>query len=1029
MRKRIRKFDVSPSAWLCEPLERRCLLSATLNTLATFMVYGTYPKAPLVADSSGNLYGTTEDIGPYGEPYGSGTLFEITAGNHHLIELVEFDRKGNSPGTSGGVIADSSGNLFGVTNVGGTNYDGRIYEYSLATHKYITLINFGGSTGLSYPQYGLVMDHDGNLYGTNGGVIFELSAATHSITTLATFNETIGIGVNALMLGNDGNIYGTTAIGGANGDGTIFELSLIGNTFSTMVNFDGTDGNSASGPLIADSAGNLYGVTEEGGTNNLGTAFKVSATDHSLTTLANFDGENNGSYPIGGLTIDSNGNLYGTTESGGAHGDGTIFEISAVDQTLMTLATFNGSNGANPLAGLLLDNHGNLYGTTWRGGANGEGTAFELSAANHTLTTIATFGGNSGDTPEGTLTSDGKGGLLGTTDYGGTNSFGSIFEISPGNDVPITLASFNGTNGQEPIGGLVTDNNGNFFGTTYSGGGNNDGTIFEYSTATDTLTTLVNFNGDNGKSPMAGLTIGSDGNLYGTTAAGGANDDGTVFEFSAIDHRLTTLVSFDGSNGQGPYASVIADSSGNLYGTTAWGGANNDGTVFELSAADHTLSTLASFNYTDGSNPFCSLLFDNSGDLFGTASGGGANGDGTVFEISTADHTLSTLASFNGANGQTPYAGLVADGYGNLYGTTVDGGANNDGTVFELSAADNSLTTLISFNGDNGANPYAPLITDENGNLYGTAESGGYGNGTVFEVTGAIPYAGVANRQLSINGRLAAGIINLSQADGTITLSSPAGDESFDAGSINSILISGADGSVTLKINTPVSVPLAFNGTLAALSLGPNAAATLASGVGTLTVNSLSVGTGATLDIGNGDLVVNYTGASPAANIAAMIAPGYNNGQWDGAGIISSAAAADSSHTTGVGYFDNGSTIEIGRTWYGDANVSGSIDADDFALMMLGQMQHGARWQDGDFSFHNEVNADDWMKFVYGLAASRGQQLPGDASTAALLRDSSSNADTGHPLANRTSAAPFARIPIRLDDDLSDLLVSPRIIF
>jgi len=130
---------------------------------------------------------------------------------------------------------------------------------------------------------------------------------------------------------------------------------------------------------------------------------------------------------------------------------------------------------------------------------------------------------------------------------------------------------------------------------------------------------------------------------------------------------------------------MIADSSGNLYGTTSGGGANSDGTVFEVAAGTHTLSTLVTFNGTNGEEPYASLIADANGNLYGTTSGGGANSGGTVFEIAAGTHTLSTLTSFNGTNGQQPYASLIADASGNLYGTTNTGGANDDGTVFELS--------------------------------------------------------------------------------------------------------------------------------------------------------------------------------------------------------------------------------------------------------------------------------------------------------------------------------------------------------
>ncbi len=286
------------------------------------------------------------------------------------------------------------------------------------------------------------------------------------------------------------------------------------------------------------------------------------------------------------------------------------------------------------------------------------------------------------------------------------------------------------------------------------------------------LTTLAKFNGANGSYPYAGLIADASGNLFGTTYDGGANNAGTVFELAAVTHSLSTLVTFNFTNGglsrcwpdrrcqrqplrhdgrrrgeqpghsvragcrhtrpqhaghvqwrerRDPEAGLIADASGNLFGTTYKGGVNGNGTVYEVAAGTHELSTLASFNSTNGAYPQAGLLSDASGNLYGTTYQGGAFNVGTVFEVANdVNHTLSTLATFNGLNGANPYAGLMADASGNLYGTTVGGGANNRGTVFEVAAGSSSITTLATFNGVNGQFPQAGLLADAGGNMFGT---------------------------------------------------------------------------------------------------------------------------------------------------------------------------------------------------------------------------------------------------------------------------------------------------------------------
>ena len=242
------------------------------------------------------------------------------------------------------------------------------------------------------------------------------------------------------------------------------------------------------------------------------------------------------------------------------------------------------------------------------------------------------------------------------------------------------------------------------------------------------LTTLVNFNGANGGEPLAGLIADAHGDLFSTTAVGGSYSDGTVFEIAKTAHGYasipTTLVNFNVANGALPTAGLIADAHGDLFGTTALGGANittseplGFGTVFEIAKTAHgyasTPTTLVSFNGDDGAEPFGSLIADAHGNLFGTTSEGGANGEGTVFEIAKTAHgyasTPTTLVSFNGTNGAQPLAGLIADAHGDLFGTTLGGANNGEGTVFEIAKTAHGYastpTTLVNFNGTNGANP------------------------------------------------------------------------------------------------------------------------------------------------------------------------------------------------------------------------------------------------------------------------------------------------------------------------------------
>jgi len=379
---------------------------------------------------------------------------------------------------------------------------------------------------------------------------------------------------------------------------------------------------------------------------------------------------------------------------------------------LSVLANFERVTGAGPEAGLIQDSNGNLYGTTTSGGAYGGGVVFQLAppASGETLwtkTTITRFGG--------------------------------------------------GKNGSSPRAGLIMDAVGNFYGTTSGGGLYGKGTVFQLTPPSSgstvwTRKTLANFKGPNGAHPEAGLILTSAGFLYGTTYSGGTSDYGTVFRLIPPDPGKTawildTVVQFNGANGMYPHAGLIDDADGNMYGTTRGGGKYPYGTVYRLTSGE-AHEVLYNFNWTNGAHPMGELTLDTAGNLYGTTSeGGGVWGSyvyGTVFQLSppTPDKTAWTrkaLFTFNNkmisSNGRFPESGLVFDNFGNLYGTT-------NGTLFKLSPPLPGKTrwnlktrwnfsNLFSFARNIG--PKATLLMDSTGNLYGTTDTGGkYGRGMAF---------------------------------------------------------------------------------------------------------------------------------------------------------------------------------------------------------------------------------------------------------------------------------------------------------
>jgi uncharacterized repeat protein (TIGR03803 family) len=369
-------------------------------------------------------------------------------------------------------------------------------------------------------------------------------------------------------------------------------IALPAQTFTALANFpENNSANPRLMSLVQGADGNFYGTTcdvgcvGEGGVNGFGTVFKVTPTG-TLTTLYDFCPQKtscpDGAFPIGGLVLGTDGNFYGTTAYGGANDDGTVFKITS-GGTLTTLHTFDSTDGAYPYTALVQATNGNFYGTTSYGGANAHGTVFEITSGG-TLTTLHSFDFTDGAYPEAALVQATNGNFYGTTFEGGAIGDGTVFSITSGGTLT-TLHSFDGADGYLPLGALVQATNGNLYGTTLEGGANGYGTVFEI-TSGGTLTTLHSFDSTDGALPEAGLVQATNGIFYGTTLWGGASDVcavgcGTVFSITS-GGTLTTLHSFDSTDGDDPYGGLVQATNGTFYGTTYSGGASNDGTIFSL---------------------------------------------------------------------------------------------------------------------------------------------------------------------------------------------------------------------------------------------------------------------------------------------------------------------------------------------------------------------------------------------------------------------------------------------------------------
>jgi uncharacterized repeat protein (TIGR03803 family) len=353
-----------------------------------------------------------------------------------------------------------------------------------------------------------------------------------------------------------GNFYGTTFFGGAGtgcdiyfgGCGTVFKLDASG-TETVLHSFGGApDGSNPTARIILDPAGDLYGTTAFGGAHGHGTVFKVDATTGSETILHSFAGGADGANPNAGLVRDAAGNFYGTTQYGGkgcyGRGCGTVFELSAMGEETILYRFGDVPDGASPLGGVAIDSSGNIYGTTWLGGVYSLGTVFRLDS-NGTGKVLYSFaGGSDGANPIGGPVLDQAGNLYGATSAGGPSYFGTLYMIDASGNESVLHSFAGSTDGAYPYSHLLVDPAGNLFGTASQGGCCGLGTMFEFSNGI--LTALYGFSaapsGTNpdGQLPMGGLITDSAGNLYGTATEAGPDGWGTVFELQLGGQALDT---------------------------------------------------------------------------------------------------------------------------------------------------------------------------------------------------------------------------------------------------------------------------------------------------------------------------------------------------------------------------------------------------------------------------------------------------------------------------------------------------------
>jgi len=746
--------------------------NGVLTTLYSFTggADGGFPYGGVVQGPDGILYGTTF----LGGASSAGTVFSVTT-NGLFASLFSF---GGTNGTFpfGGLALGDDGTFYGTTTQGGASNNGTAFRITSAG-VVSNLYSFTGGPEGSGPEATLTEASDGNFYGTaayggafGDGTVFRLSP-DGTVTTLASFDGFDGMNPQApLTQAMDGNLYGATPYGGTAGEGAIFRVGISG---APQITTQPSSQSAFLGATVRISVA-CYGSPQlkfywQKDGNNLSDGGNVSGTTTHALLLQNVSPTNAGNYWV--TISNALGFVTSTTATLQVTSSPPVIVLGPTNQTVSPGATavFHVSAIGNlPLAyqwrrnGTNLNDTGNLSGTfsdtlvltnvveTNNGAFDvvvGNSvssvastgavlTVIPVSIAGTRLSTLHAFtGGGDGGTPNALMRST-NGNLYGTTKFGGSAHLGSVFSLTT-NGVLTTLHSFTGvTDGALPLSALVQGTNGLFYGTTETGGSNSEGTVFQMA-ADGTLGNLYAFDAESdGANPYAALVQGADGNLYGSAQGAGDFGNGDLFKITPQGTLMPLYAFTNGADGGFPVGAMVLASDGNFYGTVG-GGASGFGLVYRLSPQG-AFSTVYSFRGgADGYAPAGALVQGSDGNLYGTTTHnviGRFQFYGTIYRLTT-NGALTTLYALNFSDGNYPFAGLIQGSDGNLYGTTYQGGAQGNGTVFRITP-DGTFTSLLSFDGFNdGALPADALVEGPDGNLYGTTTSGGPGGkGTIFRL-------------------------------------------------------------------------------------------------------------------------------------------------------------------------------------------------------------------------------------------------------------------------------------------------------
>lgn len=639
-------------------------------------------------------------------------------------------------------IVGADGNLYGVVSQGGPYYNGMVYQ--LTTTGSINVLHWFTSTD-GAPRAGLVQGSDGAFYGTtmeggaaSDGTVFRVTSAG-SFSILHQFSGSDGqYPMASLIQASDGNLYGTTWLGGSGsfGYGTIFRISLTG-AFASIYNFDNaTGGRDPQTPLVEGVDDNLYGTASAGGLGSAtrGTVFEITFGG-VVTNIHSFTGTNPDGSDPGPLTLAADGTLYGTTSGGGVWGRGTAFHIATGD--VYSVIHQVRTTDPYPLSGLIQATDGNFYGAANFNGPGDSSTLFRMTPSG-TMTTIYALGSLDGDSPSAVVQAP-SGTLYGVTTGVGPQGGGTVFSASTSGTFS-TVYAFATPNGDGP-GRIVQGPDGAFYGKTVSGGTGDVGTVFRFS-ATTGYSNLKSFNqAQDGVGTTGPVVFGQNGNLYGETGTSvfSVNPNGSNYSVWSASTVGSNLLD-----------NLIFGTDGNLYGVTDPVVGVNGGGLFKFSPSSDSFSLFSTL-VNDTASPYvdAGLTLGLDGNFYGATVANGS-GYGSIYKVDTSGN-LTVLHALQYSDGTSPEGELVRYTDGSFYGTTAYGGPTGDGTVFRITPS-GTFTVVHEFtDGPNdGADPAPFLLLGSDGNFYGSSVAGGpNGAGVVFQMTPAGNFQAIYPQYLS----------------------------------------------------------------------------------------------------------------------------------------------------------------------------------------------------------------------------------------------------------------------------------------